>query len=118
MNPTDEILEVQRLDEVLVLTPRRDLRELEYREIEGELLRVANDPLALRVVVDLAHTDYFGSTAVGMLTLLCQRVQGRGGRVAFCNLSAHERETVAITGLDELWPICGSREEALQVVTG
>jgi anti-anti-sigma factor len=118
MNATEEILQVERHDEVLVLTPRRNLRELEYREIEEELLRVADDPAALLVVVDFGHTDYFGSTALGMLTLLCQRVRGRGGRVAFCNLSAHEREIVAITGLNELWPICGSREEALQEVTG
>jgi anti-anti-sigma factor len=117
MYATDEIMEVEHLGDTFVLTPRRDLRELEFREIESELFRVADDPLVMRVVVDFDHTDYFGSTALGMLTLLCQRVEARGGRVAFCNLSAHEREIVSITGLTELWPIFPSREEAIRAVS-
>lgn len=37
--------------------------------------------------------------------------------MAFCNLSDHEREILAITKLDSLWAICDSREETLQRVS-
>jgi hypothetical protein len=37
--------------------------------------------------------------------------------LAFCNVSAHERELLTVTGLDTLWPIYPSREEAIRAVT-
>jgi len=36
--------------------------------------------------------------------------------MAFCNLSPHERDILAAVELDRLWPLCDSREEALQMV--
>jgi hypothetical protein len=36
--------------------------------------------------------------------------------MAFCNLSPQEKEILRLTKLDSLWPICGSREEAMQTV--
>lgn len=116
MNATQEIFDTDRVGDVLVLTPRRDLREFEYREIQRELLPLVDDPNVQKVVVDLGHTDYLGSTALGMLTLLCQRVAARGGHVAFCNISAHETEILQVVGLNTYWPIFRSREEALQAV--
>jgi anti-anti-sigma factor len=114
MNATIDIFRRERLGETLVLTPRHNLRELEFQEIKAELIPVANDPTVLHVVVDLGQTDYFGSTALGMLTMLCQRVHDRGGRVAFCNLSAHEHEVLELTGLAGLWPVFAGREDALE----
>jgi anti-anti-sigma factor len=116
MYPPTGIFEIEKVGEVIVLSPWRDLRELEYSTIEAELCRLANEPSVTRVVVDLGRTDYFGSTALGMLTVLCGHVEGRGGRIAFCNLSEHEREILALTGLTEVWPVYASRREALEAV--
>jgi stage II sporulation protein AA (anti-sigma F factor antagonist) len=68
------------------------------------------------VVVDLCRTDYCGSTALGLIVRLWRRVRQNGGRMALCNLSEHEREIFAIAKLDSLWPICLSREDALQAI--
>jgi hypothetical protein len=38
--------------------------------------------------------------------------------MAFCNVSAHEREILRATNLDQLWPICPSRSAALTAVGG
>jgi anti-anti-sigma factor len=118
MTATEEMIEVERLADTFVLTPRRNLRELEFEEIRAELLRVANDPGARNVLVDFGHTDYFGSTAVGMLALLCLRVHARGGQMALCNLSAHEREILAITGMAGLCPVFALRQEAFRALAG
>jgi anti-anti-sigma factor len=69
-----------------------------------------------QVVLDFHETDYFGSTAVGFFLRLWKQLRGRGGRLAFCNVSEHERDILQVTGFDRLWPICASREEALQAV--
>jgi anti-anti-sigma factor len=82
------------------------------------MLPLVDDPLVGKVVVDFAHTDYPGSTALGMLTRLFVTVRHRGGRLALCNVSDHQREVLDMVGLAGLWPVYSSREEALAAVAG
>ena len=114
------LIEVERLGETLVLTPERNLAELEYEAIEGEerelLGLLAAEPSIRHVVADFRKTDYFGPTALNLLTLLSQAVRGRGGRLILCNLSAHEEEILQVTRLAGLWPRHASREEAIEAV--
>jgi stage II sporulation protein AA (anti-sigma F factor antagonist) len=120
MNAVLELIEVERLGDTLVLTSERDLRELEFEAIEQEqqevLRRLADDPSIRNVVVDFRMTDCFGSTALKLLIRLQRVVRERGGRIALCNVSAHEREILAATRLDRLWPPHASREEAVEAV--
>jgi anti-anti-sigma factor len=80
------------------------------------LLRLADDPSVKNVVVDLGRTDYLGSTALGMLAQLHQRVRVRGGRMALCHVSAHETEIMAVTGLAGFWSVYLNLGEALAAV--
>jgi stage II sporulation protein AA (anti-sigma F factor antagonist) len=107
------IFDVERWADVLVLTPLRDLRELEFEEIRHELLPLSDDLTIRRVVVDFRHTDYLGSTAVGLLVHLFLKVRQRGGRMALCNVSAHEHEIFELVGLGDMLPTYASRKEAL-----
>src|SRR5262245_23394068 len=116
MSVATRIFEVERLGGTVVLTPQHDPRELEFQEIERELSPLAADPAVRRVVVDFVHTDYLGSTALGMLAWLGMKVRVRGGRMALCNVSAHEREIFAMAGLADLWPVFPSRRQALEAV--
>jgi anti-anti-sigma factor len=113
------MIEVERQGDTLVVTPQENLRELDYREIEAEregLLRLADDPSVRNLVVDFGRTDWFGSTALGLFAQLRQRVRAHGGRMAFCNVSAHEAEIMEVAGLARFWPIYPSREQALAAV--
>ena len=69
---------------------------------------------AKNVVLDFRRTDYYGSTALSFFVKIWKRVREVGGQMVFCNLSEHEREILAMTSLDALWPICHSRESALE----
>src|SRR5262249_49364699 len=105
----------------LVLTPQTDLRELDYQQIAeegGEVLALLEGMHAKNVVVDFHKTDYFGSSALKFFLELRHRVQEREGRMAFCNVSAHQRELFRLTLLDRLWPVLSSRDEALAAVRG
>ncbi len=113
------LFEVERQGDVAVVTPTADLREFDYQGIESAaegLLDLAAAPGVKGVVLDFHRTDYYGSTALGFFVRLWKRVSSHGGRLAFCNVSAHEREVLAVTRLDGLWPICASREEAVAAV--
>jgi anti-anti-sigma factor len=113
--------EVEREGRTLVVTPRRDLRELDYPAIEAgakDILHLLSNGTIRNVVLDFRRTDYYGSTALGFFVKLWKRVRERGGRMAFCGVSAHEREILRATNLEGLWPLCSSRQEAIQAVQG
>ena len=110
---------IERVGETVVITPNTDLSELNFEQIESDAeqaLQLLDGTRAKNVVLDFSQTDYYGSTALSFFGKLWKRVRVVDGHMAFCNLSEHEREILAITKLDTLWAICESREVALQCV--
>ncbi len=119
MTTTTGFFEIECVGDTILVTPCRDLREVEYAQIEEgarEVLGLLRDSPVKHLVMDFVRTDYYGSTALGFFVKLWKRVSKRGGKIAFCNLSDHEKEILETTRLDSLWPICASRAEALQAV--
>jgi anti-anti-sigma factor len=117
--PSAGIFDLEVEGETVIVTPTEDLRELDFAEIGAgaeEVLALLGRTPARNVVVDLRRTDYYGSTALGFFVRVWKRVRGRGGRMAWCNVSAHEEEILRLARLDRLWPVCPSREEALAAV--
>ena len=113
------IFETERQENTLIIVPAVDLRELDYQRIEAgarDILFLLNATSIKNVVMDFHKTDYYGSTALGFFLKLWKRVRSQKGRMAFCNVSDHEKEILQIMHLDRLWPICLSRFEALEVV--
>jgi anti-anti-sigma factor len=113
------IFEIEQQDDTIIVVLAVDLRELEYQRIEEgarNILDLLNGTGIKHVVLDFHKTDYYGSTALGFFVKLWKRVRRRNGRMAFGNVSAHEKEILQITHLDHLWPICSSRIEALEAV--
>ncbi len=113
--------DVERTKETLIVTALTNLRELDYPAIEAaarDVLRLLDNGTIKNVVLDFRQTDYYGSTALGFFVKLWKRVRERHGRMAFCGVSDHEREILRVTNLDGLWPLCASREQALEAVQG
>jgi serine/threonine-protein kinase RsbW len=113
------LLGVERVGDTLVITALADLGELEFQQIGSEarhVLDLVSDPSVRNIVLDFQQTAYYGSSALGFFVRLWKKVSSRGGRIACCNLSPVEKEILRFTRLDSLWPICVSREEAMQEV--
>jgi stage II sporulation protein AA (anti-sigma F factor antagonist) len=109
--------EMTQEGDTLIVIPLGDLSEWAYLEAGAEqVLDRASDPSVRNVVLDFHRTDYFASSALGFFMRLSKRVCTRKGRMALCNVSAHEREILQFTRMDHLWPICPSRQEALRAV--
>jgi anti-anti-sigma factor len=116
---TKGIFEIDQEGDTIIVVPTVDLRELNYQRIEEgarKTLDLLDGPGIKNVVLDFHKTDYYGSTALGFFLKLWKRIRGRNGRMAFCNVSNHEKEILKITKLDHLWAICTSRAEALKTV--
>lgn len=103
----------------LIVTPLENLREFEFDRIEAAaagVFRELDGGQIKNVVLDFRNTDFYGSTALGFFVKLWKRVRASGGQMAFCNVSAHEREVLTLTHLDRSWPVCNTLAEALIVV--
>ena len=115
------VFEIEKEGDTIIVVPAVDLRELDYQRIEAgakAILELLNGTGIKNVVVDFGKTDYYGSSALSFFLKLWKTARGRNGRMAFCNVSDHEKEILQVTSLDRLWPVCPSRNEALAAVRG
>jgi anti-anti-sigma factor len=116
---TPPLFAFEREGDTLVVTPAADLRELEYARLESgarEILELLERSHARNVVLDFWRTDYYGSTALAFFVKLWLRVRKRGGHMAFCNVSEHEKNILRVANLDQLWPVCATQQQALAAV--
>ena len=75
-----------------------------------ELVDRAEPPL---VLLDLTHTEFFGSTFIEMLFRVWNRVNRRSGQFALCGLNPNCRDILHTARLDTLWTIYATVEEAV-----
>ena len=107
----------------LVLNPIIHLGSLHEPEIAHEtqeLLDFINrsDPIPTNLVIDLALGEYLGTAMLGAVVKLWKRVSQRGGRLALCNVSDNVTEVLRVTKLHAIWPIYGTRDQAVAAIGG
>ncbi len=69
-----------------------------------------------RVVVDLSETTFLDSTALGVLIGAVKRLRSNDGALAIVNVDRNIAKTFEITGLDQIFALLPSRDEALQAL--
>lgn len=114
------ILQTKTMGDTLLIEVTGNLGAFTLQQIQSDAEAIVNGFetfYAVRhVVVDLARCDFFGSPGIGFFMRLWTQVRARGGSMVVCNASELERELLALTRLNELWPICDSLDEALEAV--
>lgn len=117
----EKVFDVRDDHGVMTVTPMVNLADLlleGVRGATGELFARLENPDITSVVIDLSHTEYFGSDFIAVLLKIWKRVRGRGGKMALCNVAPPARDVLAICELDQIWPIHDSLESAVREVTG
>ncbi len=69
-----------------------------------------------QLVVDLSKATFIDSTTLGVLVGGVKRLRRGGGSLALVCTDQNITKIFEITGLDRVFPIHGSRDEALQAV--
>lgn len=102
---------------IVELDPGYDSVEIEPLQKLAELLlgEVARAERP-RLVLDMAHTRYIDSMFIETVFRVWKRVKERRGAMALCQLNEVCTEILRITRLDDIWPICRTRAEAVQMV--
>lgn len=116
---TNSVFDFERSGNTLFLIPKTDLRELEFDALEAgaaDVFKALSLEAINNVVIDFHKTDYYGSTALAFFVKFWKRIKSRGGKMIFCNVSAHEHEILVLTNLISLWPICKTRQDAVDLL--
>ena len=84
-------------------------------EFKERMVQVIEDGKT-RVVVDLSKATFIDSTTLGVLVGGVKRLRPSGGSMAIVCSDQNIQKIFEITGLDRVFPIHESREEALSAV--
>ena len=84
----------------------------EFKERMVELIEAGKN----HIVVDLSEATFIDSTTLGVLVGGVKRLRPSGGSLALVCTDENITKIFEITGLDRVFPIHGSREEALGAV--
>jgi anti-anti-sigma factor len=112
---------MEREGETVIMTPPQDLPSLdgqESRQWASDVLGALGGTPTKHVVVDLRRAGPFGAAALGLYLGLWKGVRDRDGRMALCNASRDDRVLLCATSLNCMWPVCPTREKALEAVEG
>ena len=69
-----------------------------------------------RIVVDLTETSFLDSTALGVLIGAVKRLRSRDGALTIVNTDPNIAKTFEITGLDQIFTIRPTRDEAIEAL--
>jgi len=71
-----------------------------------------------RLVIDLSQTTFLDSTALGVLIGTVKRLGEEDGRMVLVSSDAAIAKTFQITGLDRIFEIHPTRDEAISALSG
>jgi len=111
--------EIHKCGDVTVITfgPQFEtLDEFTLDQIRDFVLEAAKAADPPRVVIDLSHTKFFGSSFIEVLFRVWNRVNGAHGKFALAGLTSYCREVLEVTHLDKLWPMLPTEAEAVAAI--
>lgn len=88
---------------VIFLSGRFDFNV--HREFKESYVALLGDATIHKLVVDLAAVDYLDSSALGMMLMLRERVQGAGKTIALRNPNETVIKILDIANFQKLFPI-------------
>ena len=103
----------------IVLGPAfENLDEQTLDSIRKTMLEQAEQADPPRIVIDLSHTRFFGSSFIEVLFRIWNRVNGLpGGRFALAGLTDYCIEVLTVTHLDKLWTVYPTLDEAVEALS-
>jgi anti-anti-sigma factor len=116
-----KFVRIDRAGDSLVVAPLFTFASFAEGDMAAEWLAVQkqlDEPDVKNVIVDLGEIPYFGSTVLEWMVQMWKRAKSKGGKLATCNCSQVGREVLHAARFDTLWEIFGTRDEALEAISG
>ncbi len=116
---SDETFLIERHGDLTVITASRALERIDFSFEESvadlvlKTIKRQENPL---VIFDLSQVDNFGSMFLALLIRCWKLALSRGGTMAVSGVSKQTRELLRVTSLDMVWPMYGSKREAMEAL--
>lgn len=115
-------LNVEQQGDVTVCTSTELCHHIDETNVEDvgrHLMTVIQNAEPPRFVLALPTVEFFGSSFIEAMFRAWNRLNSRpAAKLVLCELQPYCREVVEVTHLDRLWPIVGTREEAVALCSG
>jgi len=108
---TEHAIDAQRH----VVAVRGELDLFSTRELQRTLAK-SLDAGRIRIIVDLSETTFVDSCALGVLIGTVKRLRSRHGALAIVNVNEDVAHAFEVTGLDQIFTIVPTREDAISAV--
>lgn len=108
-------------DDVMIVAPRRNISSLAEQQVQAEwdgIVTTLEKSDVRHVVFDFHHVQYFGSSMLEAMLFLWKLLQREQGKMAVCNVSSTAQEILRLSKFDTIWPVCGTRTDAMDIVHG
>ena len=102
-------------DERGVVAVRGEIDLFTARQFK-QALTASIDMGFVRIVVDLTETTFLDSAGLGALIGVLKRLRARHGALAIVNVNEPVARTFAATGMDQIFTILPTRDDALKAV--
>ena len=119
---SDTVFQYEQVGDILVVTAQGDLFQYRYEDLRNgynDTYRRLLDETIKHLVFDFAAVGHFGSSFIGMLIKLAQKVRKEGGEALLCSLTAEMKEVLQNLMLlenvktDFFWVPFDTRAEAI-----
>jgi stage II sporulation protein AA (anti-sigma F factor antagonist) len=111
--PSFEVTQVGAVNVVMLRLPEM-MDSHEFDRLNEEVLAAIAGAPQGRWVFDLANLNYMGSSSLGLMVNIRQRVKQVGGQLVLCSISAPLMKIFRTCCLERLFMIYRTRDEALQ----
>ena len=120
MPRSQNVFDVERTGQTLIVSPRRDSLDVQESDLRYEiesLHKILDEPGMINLVVDLGTAPHFGSLVIGAIMALCKKAHDHGGRSAFCNASPGMLDAMQIMKIDSVMPYFRTRDQAMASIS-
>ena len=69
-----------------------------------------------QIIVDLVNVDYMSSYGLRMLLVGAKTLNSKGGGLHLIAPNEHVMKVISVAGYDQMFPVYGTMEEALQAL--
>lgn len=107
--------EVQKAGSVVVVKPSGELDQIAAKELEEKIWELL-EAGELHLVIDLASTTKVAGAALRSFLMLTKKLETLGGRLALCSAHRDVQKAIAVSGLNHLCSITGTRAEAIELL--
>ena len=90
----------------------------EFEQLNASFSQIFAESPGDRWVLDLSHVSYMGSSALGLLVNVRQKINAAGGRLVLCGLSPRLLQIFHTCCLERLFTIVKTRENARRELRG